>query len=122
MEARFREVVQALKSTESDIVYSEGGTEKDEKGQKSKPPKSRPYGAVVQEIDNSEILSAARAVPCIEVIDGAAPEKARKAFGPFYPDQSDQLTALLKALRKREPFLVALNDAGLVSVYRRARK
>lgn len=73
-------------------------------------------------IDNTDILSAARKVPCIDVLTEQPPEKSRRCAGPFYPDQSDRLIELLKSLQRRDRFLVAIDGEGLVNLYRRARK
>lgn len=78
---------------------------------------------LVQEIDNSEILEAARAVPCIEVIDGPAPEGARPEGKAYYPDQHERLTRKLRELSNRFNFLVAIcQQSGLVRLYRRPRQ
>lgn len=71
-------------------------------------------------IDNTEIIEAAKTVPCIEVLD-ALPDGSRRFAGPFYPDEREKLCSLLKSLRTREGYIVAPGDDGLIGVYRRAR-
>lgn len=74
------------------------------------------------QVDNTEILKAARSVPCIEVIDGPAPAQAKKVRrSSFYPDKADDLVEMLRGLRRRERFLVALNESGIVTLYRRVK-